>query len=470
LSGREPTADSQEVSALVDEIAEGDLGVVPVSAGLEAAGDVPIAPGAPLVPRLVRWGMIVGEFGAVQVGVQLAGLVAGFLIIRALSKEQYAVYILAATGLGILSVLSDSGISAATMSLIGPNRHDDGVVTRYYLAARKLRWLLFAVAGIALLPFLLRLADTEGTGYLWAAVYCSIVLVAGFLQLNYTLSTIIPKVHQDLRPIQRIELTANLVRLAAVVGIVLVLPRPMLFLATSVLSALWMAVLGERLSGRYLDRMADDVRPEIRNIWNRTLPQIPNSVFYCFFGQASLIVIAMLGQDAQVAEVGALGRLSVLFAVATSTIGAVIVPRFSRITDATLLRARYWQVIAVQIGLSCVLFLIAATLPSALLLILGNSYVGLESVVKWSVMSALLHSLAGTVWQLNASKGWVQRAWLTIPLIVVTQLFLGTWVDLSSVRGAILFGALPMVPALVFLVALGNFNIRREFTSEVPAG
>src|SRR5262249_3040993 len=125
-------------------------------------------------------------FASVQVLVQGIGLVAGFLTIRTLSKEQYALYILASTGLGILSALSDSGISSSTMSLIGPNRQSTETVTRYFLAARRLRGVLFAAATLTLLPLLPRLARTGDTGYLLAAAYFVVVLVAGKLQLDYT--------------------------------------------------------------------------------------------------------------------------------------------------------------------------------------------------------------------------------------------------------------------------------------------
>jgi O-antigen/teichoic acid export membrane protein len=297
-----------------------------------------------------------------------------------------------------------------------------------------------------------RLARMENTGYAWACVYIVLVLVAGILW-----------------PLQRIALFANGVRLGAVVAIALLLPGPALFLLTSVLSAAVMAWLGLRLTGQYLHDVPTDVRCEMKAIWRRTLPQIPSTVFYCFFGQVSVLIIALLGQDAQVAEVGALGRLSLLFAVATSTMATVVIPRFSRISAPQLLRARYWQTITAQLSLSALLFLFAALFPNILLLILGSSYVGLEYAVKWSVLSALIHSLSATIWQLNVAKGWVQRAWITIPLIVAAQAIVGSVVKLSTVEGAILFGALPMLPALLFVLAIGVTNIKRELRSAESA-
>ena len=402
----------------------------------------------------------IASYAATQVVVQLLTLVTGFLIIRALPKEQYAVYILASAGLGILTALSDSGISAATMSLIGTGHRDTNVVTRYYLAARRLRWTLFAAATLTIVPLFVRLAWTNDTSLWTAALCCVIVLAAGMCQLNYALSTIVPKLRQTVRPLQRIALVANGLRLPIVIGIALVLPNPVLFLLTNLLSALLLARLSHTLNAQYLAPDVTASADEVKEIWRRTYPQIPNSVFYCFFGQASLIIIAILGQDAQVAEVGALGRLSVLFAVATSTMATVIVPRFSRIANPKLLLSRYVQTIAAQAGLSAAFLLIAVLFPHLLLLILGESYAGLEHVVKWSVLAALIHSLSGTVWHLNASKGWVRHAWITIPVIIIGQIIIGLTYDLSTVEGAVLFGSLPMIPSMLFLMFNGFRHLR----------
>jgi hypothetical protein len=58
-----------------------------LTAGLEV--EEKRAPAAvPLMPRLVRWGMIAGEFGAVQLVVQAAGAITGFLIVRSLAKPE----------------------------------------------------------------------------------------------------------------------------------------------------------------------------------------------------------------------------------------------------------------------------------------------------------------------------------------------------------------------------------------------
>jgi hypothetical protein len=52
--------------------------------------------------------------------------------------------------------------------------------------------------------------------------------------------------------------------------------------------------------------------------------------------------------------------------------------------------------------------------------------------------------------------------WLTIPAILATQVLLARLLDLTTVKGAILFGSLPLLAALVVLLPLGWSGIRQE--------
>jgi hypothetical protein len=99
--------------------------------------------------------------------------------------------------------------------------------------------------------------------------------------------------------------------------------------------------------------------------------------------------------------------------------------------------------------------------PDLLLLILGQSYAGLEYLVKWAVLAVLINSLSDTLWHLNASRGWVQGSWITIPITVVTQVTFGLMVDLSTVRGAIMLGSLPVIPTAVYLLLTGLQHLKR---------
>ena len=65
------------------------------------------------------WAKIVGKFGGVQVIVQFFGFCSGLLLVRALSKDVYALYTFANVMLGAMSILADSGVGSGAMAMAG---------------------------------------------------------------------------------------------------------------------------------------------------------------------------------------------------------------------------------------------------------------------------------------------------------------------------------------------------------------
>ncbi|MFM6307621.1 MAG: polysaccharide biosynthesis protein, partial [Dolichospermum sp.] len=53
------------------------------------------------------------------------------------------------------------------------------------------------------------------------------------------------------------------------------------------------------------------------------------------------------------------------------------------------------------------------------------------------------------IWSLNYAKGWVKESYLTIPTTILTQIFLLLILDISTVRGVILFGLYSSIPSVL---------------------
>ena len=65
---------------------------------------------------LLRWIKLIFVTGSAQIIVQATGLFCGILVIRLLPVNEYALYTLANTMLGTMTVLADSGISSGVMA------------------------------------------------------------------------------------------------------------------------------------------------------------------------------------------------------------------------------------------------------------------------------------------------------------------------------------------------------------------
>src|SRR6185369_16892913 len=129
---------------------------------------------------------------------------------------------------------------------------------------------------------------------------------------------------------------------------------------------------------RWVPKMANLHAPvnakDKREILSIVKSQAPNSIFYCIQSQLTIWLISIFGSATAVADVGALGRIGVIFLVVGSVMGNVVYPRFARVQDPAQLWRRYWQTL---IGFSAVLLLMlvfTAAFPQLLLWILGPKY------------------------------------------------------------------------------------------------
>ena len=180
--------------------------------------------------------------------------------------------------------------------------------------------------------------------------------------------------------------------------------------------------------------------------------QAPLTIYFCLQGQVNVWLISIFGNVQRVAEVGALGRIGMMFSIIMSTTSALIVPRFARCQDPDKLRSRYTMILLTFSGILVFGTLFSWLFPAPLLWLLGSKYAGLNDLVWLAVLATGSSSLAALVFSLNVHKGWIPPAAIVIPAEILTQVILCLTFDLSSVRGILLIGVLaPTIPGLLNL-------------------
>src|SRR5438270_1038562 len=65
--------------------------------------------------RAIEWGKLIALTGSAQILVQGLGFICGIFIIRMLPTKEYALYTLANTMLGTMTILADGGIATGVM-------------------------------------------------------------------------------------------------------------------------------------------------------------------------------------------------------------------------------------------------------------------------------------------------------------------------------------------------------------------
>jgi hypothetical protein len=186
-----------------------------------------------------------------------------------------------------------------------------------------------------------------------------------------------------------------------------------------------------------------------------------NAIFYCLQGQITIFLISFFaGRASAVAEVGALGRLAMVFSVLSNLLTNVFAPAFARCHDPRKLRRLYFGIVGVVTAFSLLVLAGAAFFPDEFLFVLGNKYAHLHRELLLVVGGAVISALTGTFWALNASKAWVRGTWLYIPVTLVAQIALIPYTNFSSVSGVLTFNLFSAIPHLLLNIVLSYLGFR----------
>ena len=423
----------------------------------------------PLFAKALYWGKLVTITGGAQVIIQGVGVLAGILIIRLLPTEEYAYYTLANTMLGVMTMLSDGGISNGVTAQGGKVWQDKarlGVVLASGLALRK----KFAIGALSVsLPILAFLLHRNGAGWLTTLLIVA-ALVPGFLA---TLSDMIlevgPKLHQQINPLQKNQAEVSLLRLFLSGVSLFIFP----FTATALLVNGITRIYGNRrlMKFAYLhadkDSKADAaVEKDILNAVKRILPP---TLYYCFSSQIIIWIPSMLGNTTGVAQIGALSRLSMVLNLFSFLVSILILPRFARIDshrhDDVLKLFTYVQLMLISMSL-CIIA-VFYTFPAQFLWILGDSYSNLSRELSLMIVSSSIGLLSNLTAQLIGSRGWFVHPLIIIGINILSIVISYYAFNLSQITGVLYYDILLNSIAYLSIISYGLIRMKRPAINAV---
>ena len=404
--------------------------------------------------RLVARARTLSQFVTVQVMVQLMSAASGILLVRALSQSEYAYFTLAFSLQATMSILADSGISIALSSIGGRVWQDRERFGQLINTALRLRRYLAAIAIIAVAPFLVWLLIRSGSPRLYAVVIALTVLIGLNYQLLSGVLMIVPRLHSQIKRVQTLDALAAAVRLALLAAAYFIFLNAAVAIWATVISVIVQYGLLNRWASDNIDKHAPINKDDQSAMLGIVKHQAPNAVFFCLQGQLTVWLISVFGNTQSIAEIGALGRLSVIFSIINATMTSIVLPAFARCQSTRELRIRYFQVCGGFCLLGLSLIAAAGWFPDQILWILGSKYAHLKHELLLMMIMAAFNALTAAMWSLNSTKGWIRYSWLYVPATVITQCALLMMLDISRVQNVLWFGIISSVPSFFVNVML----------------
>lgn len=418
---------------------------------------------SPTVARALEWGKLVTLTGAAQVIVQMLGFACGILVIRLLPTQEYALYTLANTMLGTMVLLADGGISTGVMAQGGKvwqDRVQLGAVLATGLDLRK----KFAIGSLLLAsPILLFLLRHHGASWPLSVLLLLSIIPAFFTSLSNTLLEVGPKLQQDIAPLQRVQVGVNAGRLALLFLTLFVFPWAFVAILAAGLPQFWGNTRLRVASAHYADlRQQPDpaIRQNILSIVKRVLP---GAIYYSASGQITVWLVSLFGTTAAIAQIGALGRISVVLNLFSVLLTTLVVPRFARLiaTKNVLLR-RFFQIQLGLVLLSVGLVGMVWLFPTQVLWILGKNYSGLNTELVLSIAGSCLGLITGISFSLISGRGWATNPLITISVELATLVLGILLLDISTLKGVLLLNIFMTFVQAVMYVTYGTIKIARR--------
>jgi O-antigen/teichoic acid export membrane protein len=398
-------------------------------------------------PKFRYWIKHLTRFVSVQILIQALGFACGIILVRTLSKEEYAYFTLANSTQGAMNVLADSGVSSALSAIGGKVWQNPYSFKQLINTGLRCRRYLLGIAIIIVTPivYLLLLQNKASIGY-------STILVVGIIieldfYLRISVLSIVLQLRTQLQQIEQLGLLGSFTRLVLLFMSMNILNAGIGVCISTISSGLQVLFLN-RLCPNFLKREESYDEINKKEIWSVVKKQLPNSIFFCIQGQIVFLLASIFGGTNNLAEISALSRLSIVFILLGSILTNIVLPDFSRCQSSDQLLIKYLRILMIYLGISFLIVALANIFPAQILWVLGEQYSNLgNDIVTLMVTNASIHCLSNTLWAINYSKGWIELAWLFPPVIIFTQIVLLLVLDLSVVSGVIMFSMFSIIPA-----------------------
>lgn len=407
-----------------------------------------------LPSKLQRWLLLIGKFLFGQGIVQATHFTVGLLIIRLLSTDEYALYIISCALLAVSAVGSDMGLSHA-MNTQGARLRDDPEKLSALLAgALHYRKLLFFATTLIVIVMAFFMTHEGKWPASSIALSLLLVLLTGFIQSQIPLKKSILNIHHQADALFQVGMAESLIRLGLIV-FCFIWPTTLTALCVNLAGIIaTRMVLAQKCRPFVIENIKPN--PSLNKMIKRfIIPLIPSNLYYMVLGQLSVFLLSIYGYSNAIAETGALSRLGQIIGLLLMLNPFLIQPFFARINEKKALV--HWTGI-VLLGLFIFSLICMASvywMPQGWLFVLGSHYSGLKNELPFAILNAILTLIGAVIYTIVISSNVTHgQFWYVIAGLTGQVAFIAAH-GVQSTSDALILNTLPSaIYAIIQLILL----------------
>ena len=367
------------------------------------------------------------------------------IVIRELSKKDFSIFTICFQILGMIAVLTSSGITPTFKRLSGAFwdkiNFFSPIVTSLLYLRNKLLVILVPVTLIIAAVLILQQTGFTYHVFIW-------VILLGVLMILEVRRSMYIEILRSQMQINQVQISENLLNICKLCfGLIIFLIDDVGLLLTAYIMASGVALLYTR--GRALKHYNPSIKHRLlytNLMYNKYKELLPNSIYYILQSQLILFLLVFFQNADGVADYGAIGKISIVFNVFNVIILNVFATEFSRSREIHKLRKNYLYIIILTVITCIVLYGLIYLMQSLILDIFGEKYQGLEGLLLILTATSCITFLFSTIGMLNNAKAWVTyNSKFAIPFSIAA-IVLGVYIlDFSKIYDIVIFSIFPVV-------------------------
>ncbi len=411
---------------------------------------------------------LASEYMVAYMATRFLAALSSLWLVRLLPVDEYGFYTLMLTAYGFICTSSDMGATESLSYFRWRTAKTGKSWEPYFRAVMRFRRVIFMIGFSIAAVYVYFTARHMGVAVQAIVPNIAVMGLGAWFAIHSSIISYMLKLGQRFRAVYVIDGANEVAKLLAVCAIwVSGIATALAGMAGAVLGAGMAVALAVRFHGQakrrgdgpqYVSRRW--IRHSNRALMGQMLPTLPGAIHFTVQGVLISWLAAYFGSSANLAEVGALGRLGVIIALISGFTSTVMVPRLVAVQDKSVFLKHYLFLWLMQLLSGGGLMLAVVVFPSALLFLLGSSYSGLHTELTVSAATSIIATWGGFAYSVNRVRGWVKyQAW-AVPVILTGQVVLFFCLDFSSTLGVLTFGLGTFIVGFVYQLFLNFFGFR----------
>ena len=415
----------------------------------------------------------VSRFTGAEVANILLTAVAGFLMVRHISKTTYGVYAFLTTGVTLIISLSEVGINHCFLPLIGYLDVSLERVNAVFKVFKLRRIHLLSISCLLIIPFLLYFMYKNNWITVTYLLAVTGMLIAGYYTVNEQLyRQKFTALHQS-NTVSNATFTNGLIKAIWTILALFCFAEPITIvllacngLAASVVS-IWIYKRAENAhfpASQPSTIDLSELRQELKKIYDPLKLAAFIYILYASFGN---IVIGYLGNVITLADVNATGRLTMSLIIIDRIAGAFIMPKLAQARTFNKYKNMVVGVHLIYCFFAILIVCSAWLFPTPWLFLIGEKYNNLKDIIWIAFLGAILTNLAGFSFTCLTSRGYTSKQMPILLAGVISQVIAITCLGMHTTIRVFIIN---LITAFVF--AAGNvlllyFQLRKYRYLEV---